>query len=235
MDFRVLLALLLLPAASAQVLTDPAGDSGAHPCSPATDILAFDAIAHADGYTFEYTFSAPFADVADHAAAQDAAGSCFWSYTDFTFQGIDGFEDAVYFDHNALPAYETGWRAYLHDAGNDLELTLDGAVIRIEVPFDVLGAPGEEPRIGNFLVQVSTALDKHALTYETDWAPDNGQACDCWTGPFVVSKSHSVPVMAEPAQPAPGSDPAPEEDVPLGGWIGWVALGAVALLRRQSL
>ena len=186
--------LCLLPASQAGTasepdVVDPAGDvqyqdpvPPPHPCVPAVDLLSLWVEWTAEGALFHYTFS-DLSVVEDHPE-QDFTGRCFYSYTDFVLEYADGTElvDALYVDHWANPAFATGWRFYLHEAGDEAVGTVDAAAgtIDVLVPNAALGNPGPGDVIGMFRVQSTTQFmsGPGVADFATDLSPD-GDACAC--------------------------------------------------------
>lgn len=161
-------------------LPDASGDAGALPCSEATDLLNFRAEWGTNGVHLNYTF-ANLAAVGNPATVAQYAGSCFWSYTGFVAQLANrSMSDSVYMDYNGNPAVTTGWRFYLHESGIELEAHINGNDIHVIVPFEVIGEPSAGDRFGDFSIQVSNSLTGSGVGYQTDWAPDNAQPCECW-------------------------------------------------------
>lgn len=193
-------------------ITDPAGDvlyedpvPPPHPCVPAVDLLSLWVEWTAEGAAFHYTFD-DLAPVEDHPE-QDLAGRCFYSYTDFVLQRADGteFVDALYVDHWANPAFATGWRFYLHEAGDEAVGTVDVAAgtIDVVVPMAALGNPGPGDVLGSFQVQSTTQFvsGPAVADFATDMSPDGGP-CACPV-PFPTSSDDQVDAEATaPEQPS---------------------------------
>lgn len=180
-----MVALFVLPAAPAGagsgplVIVDPEGDSGAYPCSPAIDLLSFTADWGETGIDLGYTFRDLSVVESPAGLVQDLDGRCFYSYTDFVAE-IDGgvFDEAIYIDHNSNPVFQTGWRIYLHESRIELPATINGNRIDVTLPYDVVGTPAAGDRIGDFYLQVVSALGGN-LPREADWVPGHAP-CGCW-------------------------------------------------------
>jgi MYXO-CTERM domain-containing protein len=174
--------------AAAPDVVDPAGDVDfggpppPHPCADAVDLLSLWVEWTSEGVAFHYTFSDLSA--VEGPPVQEVAGWCFYSYTDFELTRADGSKmvDALYVDYRGNPAFATGWRFFLDEAGDDAEGTVDIAAgtIDVVVPASALGGPGPGDSIGAFRVQ-STSQFATAIVvadYATDLSPDAGP-CTC--------------------------------------------------------
>lgn len=184
----------MLPAAQAGTVAepdvvDPAGDvrwedpvPAPHPCVDAVDLLSLWVEWTADGALFHFRFN-DLSPVEDHPE-QDLTGRCFYSYTDFVLTRGDGSElvESLYVDHWANPAFDTGWRFYLHGSGDEAVGTVDIAAgtIDVLVPLAALGNPGPGDALGMFRVQSTTQfLSGPAVAdFATDMSPD-GEPCEC--------------------------------------------------------
>lgn len=224
-------ALMLAPAtvagtASQPDVADAAGDvafngqPAPHPCADAIDLLSFWVEWVDGGVAFHYAF----ADLGALAEppVQDVAGRCFYSYADFVLERADGtaLEESLYVDYTGNPAYETGWRFYLHESREEAAgvVDLDAGTIDVVVPLGALGGAGPGDSIGAFWVQAASALVGLGVDYAGDFAPDAG-ACDCsvpFPGEPATTDGAGAGPDAEPQVTAPSSSPATGSAEPAG-------------------
>ncbi len=217
-----ILVLLAQTAAAAPELTldDPRGDAGSIlgasilPCAPAIDVLTFTGTWASTGITFTYTYD-DLGAIEAYSLAQDMDSRCIYSYTDFEAQlGSLRWSDAIYFDYNSNPAFQTGWRFYLHENRDELNGTVDFAAdtITIFIPDELLGGAGPGDRLGNFSIQSITAGPPAGYHREADWIPDSSQGCECWLTYPNQTASPAGPSSpdppGEPARPTPSPQPA---------------------------
>ncbi|MEK6985478.1 MAG: hypothetical protein AABX89_03735 [Candidatus Thermoplasmatota archaeon] len=252
----VILALLfLVPAAqagnaAAPDLVDAVGDvqgilpSPVLPCKDAVDLLTFWVEWGSEGLVFHYAFADLSALAED--SPQDATGRCFYSYANFQARiaGSD-VEDAVYMDHNSFAAFETGWRFYFHGSGEDLVgvVDLDASTITVTAPYSLIGQPAAGDFIGGFVVQATTNAEGSGLNYEGDFAPDNGEPCDCnvvYAARSDGENSTRGEPTSEPAEEssqqgasASEADLAGTKKTPGGGALLALGLASLALAHRR--